>query len=112
MNTPLDAFVTAAISHGRHTIEGDARRTNGAYRQLSHAREALRTSSDGGQGALLALLDHSEDSVRTWAAYFLLPSKPGAALATLDAIGSGQGLIAFDAVMTTKEWRAGRLRVS
>jgi len=111
MSEALDSFVAAAADHGRHTLEGDARKTNAAFKKLHRAREALRANGDGGPSSLIALLFHGDASVRIWAALYLLPSNEGAALAVIDAVGKGEGLIALGARMTAREWRAGRLEV-
>jgi hypothetical protein len=111
MTAPLDSFLAAALEHGRHTLQGYARKANAAYRNLYRARETLRTEVDQGKGALMDLLAHPDASVRTWAALFLLPSKVDDALAALDAIGSGEDLLALGARITASEWRAGRLQV-
>lgn len=63
MAEPLDSFVAAAADHGRHTVRGDARKTNSAYRDLHRARQALRAEADEGESAFLALLDHPDASV-------------------------------------------------
>lgn len=111
MSKWLEHFVLAASDHGRHTREGGSRGTNSAYRKLHDAREAMRLESDGGRGALLALLEHQDASVRKWAALYLLPSDEDAALSVIDAIGREDGLVALGARTTAREWRAGRLKV-
>jgi len=112
MSEPLNSFIAAATNHGRHTVGGDPRRANSAYRELRQAGDRIRTQSDDGQRTFQTLLDHADPSVRTWAAFFLLASLPDRALAVLGDIGSEQGLIALGARTTASEWRAGRLQVS
>lgn len=111
MVNSLDTFVAGAVEHGRYTIQGQSRKTNAAYRKLHRAREAMRAQEDGGEAALLAMLNHPDPSVRAWAALYLLPSNESAALLALDDIGKGVGLIALGARTTALEWRAGRLKV-
>jgi len=107
-----DQFVEGAREHGLYTVEGDAPATNRAYKKLSLALKELREMPDRGEGFLAGLIQNEDLSVVTWAALYLLPSRPEEAVQALQRVaGEGKSLIAFDAEMTLKEWRAGRLKV-
>lgn len=103
-------FSSAARSHGAGTLEGDSVATNLAYRSIVEALEDLRRAPDQGENALRELLTDEDPSVATWAAVFLLPLDEQSASAVLERIAaSGVPLLAFNARMTLREWKAGRL---
>ena len=107
-----DRFVEGAREHGLYTVEGDAPATNRAYKKIILALKELRETPDRGESFLASLLQSEDLSVVTWAALYLLPSNPEEAVKALQKVASeGKSLIAFDAEMTLKEWRAGRLKV-
>lgn len=112
MADALETFIKAAADHGRCTLQGTARSTNAAYERLHRARQAMRSDGSQGETALLKLLRHPDESVRVWAAMYLLPSNEAGALATLDEIATAIGPVALSARMTATEWRAGRLQVT
>lgn len=107
-----DRFVEGAHQHGLYTVSGDALATNRAYNKIILALKELRRTSDGGEGFLSSLLQNEDLSIVSWAASYLLDFKPEKARQALDrVVKEGPPLIAFDAEMTLKEWRAGRLKM-
>jgi len=106
-----ESFVTAAVDHGRFTLSGDSKACNRAYNKIVRAAHRLKESAGGEKAVLVDLLAYPDDSVKSWAAAYLLPICPEAAAKTLEDIASGSGLIAFSAAMTLKEWHAGRLKL-
>lgn len=96
--------------HGAGTLAGEPGATNLAHRSIVEALEDLRRAPDKGENALRELLTDEDPSVATWAALFLLPLDEQSASAVLERIAaSGVPLIAFNAQMTLREWKAGRL---
>jgi len=104
-------FIAAAADHGRYTLEGDFKACNEAYDRVVLSATELRKSEDGGRASFEGLLIHPDMSVRLCAAAYLLRHNESAALKTLNEVASGSGLVAFDAEMTAKEWKAGRLKL-
>jgi len=111
MITTVEKFVKAAIDHGRYTEVGNPRACNKAYDRVIQALRELRASADHGESVLSEFLTHPNSSVRTWAATHLLTLQEALACAALEELASSVGPSAFDAKMTLKEWRAGRLVV-
>ena len=66
----------------------------------------------GAQSSLLVLLDSSEPGMRCWAAAHAMDFAPAEGEPVLTALSESDksGLIGFDAKMTLREWRRGRLR--
>jgi len=104
-----EEFIAAAMDHALGTETGDFRITNKAYDRILAAREQLRVLPDGGRGCLREMLSNPEPGVRLWSACYLLPTDPVEAESTLVSLAQEKGLVGFDAEMTLKEWRAGRL---
>lgn len=71
----------------------------------------LRTRGSESQSLLLPLLSHPNIKVRQWAAAHALEFEPTAGERALTEIAGGERpLFAFEAKITLREWRAGRLR--
>jgi hypothetical protein len=105
-------FSDAARRHGAHTLEGDAKRTNRAYKSLIGALKELREAPDHGVALLSDLLSDDDPSVGTWAALFLMPfDEPNASAALRKIAENGTSLVALGARVTFREWQAGRLRI-
>lgn len=111
MRSPSDRYATAAIEHGRCTIQGSSCGANIAHARIIEALHELRTEPDRGKKALSELLDHPDESVTVWAATHLLPLSEKPACLVLERVASGPAnLVQFGAKMVLKEWSAGRLR--
>lgn len=111
MPTAIEQYVEAAAAHGSHTKDGNAGACNRAYDRVILAVKALSKLPDRGEAGLLDLVDHPDESVQAWAATHLLPLREELACKTLERVAANNGLVAFSAGITLKEWRAGRLKV-
>ena len=69
---------------------------------------AVRLTPEGRAG-ISALMTHPDSTVRLWASAAALGWDPDIAEVTLTAIAGGEGFGAFEAEITLREWRAGRL---
>ena len=99
----------AAEAHGEATKTGDASRANASHDIIASVYRELRAS--GQESCLLVLLDDTNVSVRAWAAAHALEFAPEVGEPVLSAVvEEDAGLVGFDAEMTLREWRAGRLR--
>jgi len=105
--TPIERYRRAARRHGEATEAGNDREANDAHDQLVAALEELNTNPRG-LGALDALLDDQDTSVRCWAAAHLLPTGSERAIDALESLANGTGIIAFDAKQVLKQWRRKR----
>jgi hypothetical protein len=112
MNTDLivSEFIEQAKTHGSGTLSGDFKVSNMAYDKIVEILKILH-NIDSELRMLTPLLKHTNMSVRTWAATYLLPHFTEMALKVLDDAGKEGGLIAFSAEITAREWRAGRLQL-
>ena len=84
---------------------------NEAYDRMMIAAKAIRLSyPDGGENFFTSLLTHEMPYVVSVAAFNLIPFNPKLARKTYERLAKdGEGEIAFNAEMTLKEWKAGRL---
>jgi len=105
----LSEYVTAAQAHGAGTTEGNSTITNRAYDRIVKSFTALLAYGKEGRQAILSLCDHGNASVRCWAAAHSLRYDPEKAEETLRELSESQGLLAFDAETTLKEWKKGTL---
>ncbi|AYD02439.1 hypothetical protein [Neorhizobium sp. NCHU2750] len=106
----LKVYRTNAVLHREATEAGNSRKANRAYEKIISAYKLL-DQSEQGKTALKSLLADADDGVCVWAATHTLKHADGGALARLDAIAQGNGLISFNAQMVAKLWRAGELEL-
>ena len=111
IKSATESYLNAAVDHGGATQSGDAKACNLAYDRIIAALTILRKLPDRGEAALSELVNHPDESVRTWAATHLLPLDEISACKALEDVAKGAGLVAFDAMMVLKEWRTGRLKL-
>lgn len=107
----IKRYRIAASVHGRASASGDSRAANRAYKRLTLAYRTLRARGPGSQAKLLSLIRDGDVGVRTWVAAHALEFCPGAGEPVLVDLGAQPGLVGFDAMMTLREWRAGRLKI-
>ena len=105
----IDSYINNAKDYGMSSIE-DYKRVNRAHDKIVKAYLCLKQEGPDGILELIKLLDHENDSVRSWAATHCLFHNPEKAVPILENIAKSKGVIAFDAEMVLKEWRAGRLK--
>jgi hypothetical protein len=103
-------YIAAAIIHGDATLTRNFRKGNPKADLLFSIYRELRNRGREAQNALLVLLNHPNDSVRSWAASHVLEFSPEDAVPVLEKLSMGKGLVNFGAKMTLDEWRRkGRL---
>lgn len=110
MRNLLDEYSDAAIKHAAASTEGDHKAANREYDRLAGVYRELKAGGDNAQNALLELLNHSNESVRGWAASHALEFAPSEGERVLTELMKAKSLWALDAEMTLKEWRNGTLR--
>ena len=104
----IDQFCAAASQHAASTESGDYKRGNKAHQRIIDALQQLEVQQ--ATQLLRPLLQNPNVGTRLWTAAYLLRSNASDAEASLEAIAAQAGIHGFDAEMTLKEWRAGRLR--
>jgi hypothetical protein len=105
----VQAYIAAVLEHGDTTGEEDDDLANERYERLRDALAAL-VASRSWPASLAELLEHSDRSVRCWAATHLLRAKPESAIDTLEELATQKDIAGFNAKMVLREWRAGRLQ--
>ena len=104
-------YASTAITHGEATEPADVERGNEAAAEIAAIYRELRQRGAKSQAVLLPFLDHINAHVRGWAAAHALEFVPALGEATLSQLARGKrGMVRFNAEMTLREWRAGRLR--
>lgn len=106
----VSTYAEAAGAHGRASAEGDYETANAQHDRLAGAYRELRTLGQEAQGAVLALLDHRDPAVRSWAATHALEFSPMDGERALTDLVQEGGIAGFNAEMTLETWRAGDLR--
>lgn len=107
LDEALFLFEEAAINHGHASEKGDYKFGNRNCEIIFEVIQFLKKNNK--IISLMIFLDHPSDSVKSWAASYLLPLKESEAVNTLQEISKGKGIIAFSAGITLKEWRKGTL---
>jgi len=110
-DTIQSEFVEAACEHGQFTESGDSVHANKAHDKVIKIISRMKQLPDKGVSILASLLNDENDSVKAWAATYLLPLDEESAINTLKELSSGRGFIAFDAKMVLKLWTAGTLKL-
>ncbi len=104
-------YEVAASKHGRATLESrSTREVNRQHDVVARVYRELRSRGQESQMALLDLLDSPDRGVQTWVAAHALEFAPERGEPILTQLAKRNDILGFDAEMTLKEWRAGRLR--
>jgi hypothetical protein len=111
----LEEYITVAVTHGRATIDGDHETANKQYTTLTKLYRKLENDYSFAETFLEELFNHTNASVKTWAAAHALGLnlKEDEALEILKTISEDRsiGIVRLDAEMILKEWvKKGRLR--
>ncbi|MEZ6003945.1 MAG: DUF2019 domain-containing protein [Planctomycetota bacterium] len=106
------AYERAAAAQGAAGDNGDYRKANAAYDEVSRVLKEVRRLPDRGMELLTRLARNENPHVRLWAATHLLPLDEVMALAVLSALTSEPPFCGINAEMTIQEWKAGRLKIS
>jgi len=104
----IEQFCEAASQHAASTESGDYKQGNKAHQRIVDALQQLDIQQ--ATKLLRPLLQNPNVGTRLWAAAYLLRSNAFDAEASLEAIAAQADIHSFNAQMTLKEWRAGRLR--
>lgn len=100
-----------AVAVAWSLASGSPSKANKLFKQQQMLALGLRQSADG-RAALEHLAEHDEDdAVRLLAATASLKWASPVGVKALEALSSGNGVLAFDAKMTLREYRAGRLNL-
>ena len=95
----------------RHGLAKTSRAANKAAEEVASIHRELRQRGLAALERLLPLLQDQDVSVRGWAAAHALQFAPQQATAVLEELAAGPASpIRVDALMTLREWRAGRLQ--
>jgi len=94
--TALALFEEAAIKHGEATEQSDYKTGNRNYYIIEKAASYLQKESN---------------SVKVWAAAYLLTISEKEAIEVLERISQGVGIVSFGAETTLSEWRKGNLKM-
>ena len=104
-------FEKSALEYGRLLDAGNSRAANTYHDGIMSALSHMKTLSDHGEDILIDLQQHSNESVRSWAATYLLPLREEIALQTLRDLSSKTGRVAHSAEMVLKLWQLGKLKL-
>ena len=102
-------FIALAERHGTGIVNGDSESANLAHDQLTAllstvGRFQIRT-------LLLPLCEHQPESVRLWAATYLLNHDEALAVSTIERIIAEGTIIGLTAEVTLDMWRTGTLNL-
>lgn len=106
----IETYRSAASAQGRASSSGDYRAANRAHDVLASAYRTLRARGPDSQAKLLQLIRDPDVGVRTWVAAHALEFSPEMGEPVLMDLAAQPGVAGFNAQMTLREWRAGRLR--
>lgn len=104
INDAIDIFENAAIKHKLYSDDGNYKKANKEHEKIIKALNFLYNNKNMEQ--LLPLLNKTEESVKEWAATYLLPEYEDISLEVL------RGIKTLTAETIVKEWEKGRLDLS
>jgi hypothetical protein len=109
----FNAFVEHATAHRDSFVEGNIKASNRAHDKLIKVAVEFRQIPDRGEHMLRELIRSSNESVRGWAAYFMLTLDEKLAVKTMRDIAktTQSASVKITSETTLEEWRAGRLDV-
>ena len=108
----LSEYRATLLAMDAHRIEGggDPKQWNRLVNCLQAVHLELRKTS-AGRRAITKLIEDENRTVRLWSASHALAWEPRVAQKTLERLAAeGPGLASFDAEMTLREFRNGRLK--
>ena len=105
----LSRYRTASVEYGNAQARFDADATNSAHDELITVLLAIRKANESKLDLLRPLLDDEEESVQMSAAWHLLWEDEKAAT-VLKSIADSGGRYSFDAKMTLRERKQGKLK--
>jgi len=103
------AYRGAASEYGRCSADEGHTEANRQAERLAAAYRELRRRGVESQRQILQLLGDEDESVRSWAGAHALEFASERGEAVLSTLADGSTVAAFNARMTLREWRAGRL---
>ena len=115
INVFLEEYISAAITHGKATLEGDHKTANKQYSKLTKLYRTLENDESFAEACLEKLFDHTNASIRIWTAAHALGLNINVdqAIRVLQEASKDRslGILRLDAEMTLKEWQQkGRLK--
>ncbi len=109
MKSLVERYRRLAVSHGIHTLEGDADAANCDYDRLKET--FLDMFKNGEANELFGLYDDPDPWVQSWAASHTLEVDEKVALEKLGMLATaGIPHVSTSAKYTILEWKAGALR--
>ena len=109
--TPEEDYLAAAVAFQQARDRYDHKASNKVHGRIYDAARKIRLhSADGGEAFFASLLNHTMPHVSLCAAFNVIPFNPKLARKTLKRLAKdAEGEASFNAEMTLKEWKAGRL---
>lgn len=107
----LDQYASAAIAQGKSIQNADSVEGNAQFDLQLRLLKEIDSSTNLGRRALVSLLTHEDMWVRESAATHLLGVEEHVAIKVLEEVANSSGIVAFNAEMVLKEWRAGNLNI-
>lgn len=106
----LTDFINAAIKRETALECGNVKIANKKYAEMDRIREQWMEEPEGLPELLEPLLAHESDAVKLAAAFTLLRFTPEQCECVMEEIASKGGDTAFEAEMTLREWKNGRIK--
>jgi hypothetical protein len=101
----IEAFIDQAERYGRAINDGDSKVANLSHDKLKAIIKATDSKEQG--GILLKLCEHKSESVRLWAASFLLKQNESLSLSIIEEIISSGSILGLVAEVTLDKWKSG-----
>ena len=103
------AFIDNAISHGKAIEDGNHKLANKLHKDISKIYNIIKREERWDE--LKDMVEHSDESVRLWAATFLLHHNQDFALKALKGLEKSKKIFGLSASTTIDMWNKGMLQL-
>jgi hypothetical protein len=109
MSELKEIFIDYAIKHGQAIEQGDHKTANKIHEKLTALYVKLKSNENW--DVLKELVKHNDESVRLWAATFLLKNDTILSLQVLNGLKESDKIIGLTASTTIDMWSKGMLQL-
>lgn len=102
-NKIVEEYIEAAISYGIYIEAGNSKKANVNADKMHEIRMKAK-KAENYERYFFPLLNHENDYVKLYTAYFLLQSFPENSSVIIEKLSKKKGLLGFEAKMTLEEW--------
>jgi hypothetical protein len=110
MNKIIENYVDLAIEHGKCTLDGNSKNGNQVHKKMMKLINEIERSDKIIKREFVELLQHENDSVKSWTAVTLLKTFENESISALSLVSKNSSIIGFTAQTTIDSWKKGLIQ--